>query len=140
MAKEASCVLEMILPVALLERAGCENRPGDLLDEQRNTLRLGDDLLDDRFGERHTSGCLLDQLVDLPSAKLVERQQRDMSQLEPGRNELGPEVCDHHRPETRDPAQDPPQQLDRSRICPVSILEDDQQRTALSKGGPTAPR
>ena len=80
MTKDAHGVLEMMLSVTFLQRSGRENRPGDLLYEQRNALRLGDDLVDYRFRQCHTGGGLVDQLVYLPSAKLVERQQRDIAQ------------------------------------------------------------
>ena len=69
----------MMPSVSVLKRAGRDDRPRDLLDEQGDALRLGDDLFDDRIGQRYPGGCLVDQFVGLPSTKLVEREQRGMA-------------------------------------------------------------
>ena len=113
MTKDAPASVETILSVALLERAGRENRPRDLLDEQRNPCALATICSTTDSGSVTPAAVLSISSLTCRRPSWLSVSSVTCAQPEPGRSELRPEIRDHHRPE---PAT-------RRRIRPISSIE-----------------
>ena len=119
-----------LAPVARL--AALEHRPGQLLDEQRHAVGLGDDVLLDAGGERRVAGQQLDQLLGVLAAERAERDLHDPGPRPPRDVEgVGPDR--HHQQQRRgrrliDQPFEPGQ---RRGVEPVQVLDQQDHRLAF---------
>ena len=109
-----------------------EHRPGQLLDEQRHAVGLGDDVLLDAGGERRVAGQQLDQLLGVLAAERAERDLHDPGPRPPRDVEgVGPDR--HHQQQRRgrrliDQPFEPGQ---RRGVEPVQVLDQHNHRLAF---------
>jgi hypothetical protein len=83
---------------ALPQEARFEHDLGQLLDEQRHALGLGEDLVQDRRRQLAARRHAVDDRDGLRPAEAVQRQQGRVREAVPARRRLGPRRGDeHHR-------------------------------------------
>ena len=121
-----------------LKIAGFQNRPRDLLDKQRDALRLGGDLFDNRLRQRLAACGLVNEVDHLASLQVVQLQHRSVAKIQPGRRELRPIGHNDHYRQIRHSANDPIHQLERGWIDPVRVLEKQPALDPGAKAGPVA--
>ena len=105
---------------------------GQLLDEQRNAVSLGDDRGDRvrrQAVRRRDTG---DQLRAFLAAEPAERQQRRMRPRQPRRHEIGPRRHHRQQPRLSDAVDQPRHHLERGGVDPVRVLQHDQHRIAVA--------
>ena len=117
----------------LLQLARFENGLGQLLDKQRHAVGPGQDLLEQRRGQRLAAGERGDHRSTLRPGQLGQVQCADMSLLGPARLKLRP-VGEHDQQRNGShPVDQQIQHLQRGRVGPVRILE--QHHAGLPAGG-----
>ena len=116
-------------------RVALEQRPGDLLDEQRHAVGLADDLLDDRGRQGPRAGDLGDERQAPPAVEPLEPDRQHMGIARPGRIEARPEG-DHDEDRQGLGALDQPaEQGQRAGIEQAGILEIHHHRAARRQAG-----
>jgi hypothetical protein len=80
--------IKHVPPAFLAQEARFEHRPGELLDEQRHSVGLGLDLLQNFRRQRPAAGHVLHKRHDLARPEAVQAQKRGMGVAGPGRREF----------------------------------------------------
>jgi hypothetical protein len=84
-----------VMVAGIGEQARFQDGLGQLLDEQRDAVCLGEDLVEDLMGQRLAAGHRLDQRLPVAAGQARQRQLHDVGMAGPGRAELGPEGDQH---------------------------------------------
>jgi hypothetical protein len=114
--------------VLLAEEARLKNGLGQLLDEQRHPIGLGDDLLQDLRRQRLAAGDAIHHRQRLPTPEAVELKRGDMRAADPRRDEFRAEGDHQQRAQAGQPIDEPAEHVERGRVDPVRILEQRQYR------------
>jgi hypothetical protein len=122
--------------VALLaHQPRAENRLGQLLDEQRNAVRLHDDLLQDVVRQRLAASHALDHRDRLRSRESVEGKRRHIAPLHPGCLELRPERDDRQHALVLQTLERPAHQIQCRGIYPMGVFQQEKHRSVARQPG-----
>ena len=119
-------------PVAL--PGAFQHRLGQFLDKQRHPVGALDNLRDDLGGEPGIAGQSMHQRLAVALAEPIERQARDMGAAGPGRLEFRAKGDRQQHRQMPHPVDGQVQQLARSRVDPVGVLEHHQHRPLPCRG------
>jgi hypothetical protein len=122
------CAVEHIAIAFLAEQAALQYALGQFLDKQRHAVGAVDDLVDYLIGQRFAAGDLLDQNGPVVPVQAVERQHRHLRLAGPRRLELGAERQDQQHRQAAGTLDGEVEQLVRSRVDPMRVLENDHYR------------
>ena len=111
--------------------AQLQDRPGQLLGEQRNALGALDDARDHRRGQGQFRRLPGDNPLELDATEPRERERRDVGGCTRSEGEFEPARGDHHQRQRFAEPDEPPEPFLRRRIGPVHVFEDDQERPPL---------
>ena len=115
--------VEPIAVGVLDQDARLQHRLGELLDEQRVSVGLGDDLFH-HFGRQHAPpGHPRDHVFNVVAVETTERQGADVGQTSPGRLELRSEGEQCQDRQLAHPLDHQIEELERGGIGPLRILE-----------------
>ena len=130
--RQGACELQAVADVA--HQARLDQRLRQLLDEQRHAIGPSPDLLDGLRRQRPAAGDQLDQRLDLPADKAIERQRRDVRVPHPQRQSVGPSGHDQQHRQPGDALDERVEQLPGGGIEPLRVLEDHQHRLPPGQG------
>ena len=116
---------------AVDQHAALQHRLGQLLDEQRHAIGLGDDLLEHLVGKRLLLGHGGHHHRALAPSEPVECQRAGMGVVAPGRLEFGPCRYQHQHRRRFGSVDHARQQAERARIGPLRVFEHQQNRHHL---------
>ena len=119
-----------VLFAFLAHQSRAENRLGQLLDEERNAVRLHDDLFQDVVRKRLAMSHALDHRDRLRPGETVEGECRHIAPLHPGCLELRPERDDRQHPLVLQALERSVHQIQCRRINPMGVFQHDQRRIA----------
>ncbi len=118
--------VQLVAVAGLAQQPALEQRPGQLLDEQRHAVRVREDLFED--GVRHllAFGNAADEGDAVAPAKAAQGQHRHVRLANPCRVELRPERDDQQHRQVGNACHHSIEQILRCRIDPMDVLEHDQ--------------
>jgi hypothetical protein len=112
----------------LTQQTALQDALGQFLDKQRHTVGALDDLGDHLIGQCLAAGELLDQRGPVMPVQAVERHHADLRLASPGWLEFRAEGNDQQHRQTAHALDSKVEQLARSRIDPMGVLEDHDHR------------
>ena len=114
-------------------RAARQHGLGQLLDEQRHAVRVGDDLIAHRLGQARPAGHAIDQRIGLAPIEPTEGLHGYHRVIDPVGLHVRPR-CDHQQQSHMlDLLHDAGQQFQRGGIRPVQVLDDREHRVFVGQ-------
>ena len=117
----------------LVELLAFHHGLGQFLDEQRHAVGALDDLLEQGCRQRLAAGDVLDHRHALAPAEAVERHGGHVRMADPRRLEIGAVRDDQQHRQRMQALDGEREQLERSRVAPLRVLEHHQQRAAAGE-------
>jgi hypothetical protein len=99
-----------------------DDRLGQLLDEQRHTIRTINDLIGNLRGQCLASGYVRDHLGAMPRGQAAEAKQCHVRTADPGRRELRSKCENHQDPQRRGSVYQQIQRLQRGGVAPMDVF------------------
>ena len=113
--------------LAVAAVSGIEDHLGEFLDVERNAVGLVQNPLDHR-GRKLLAGDAAHDRARLAIVEALQRDRKDIVMMHPGRIERRPDADEHQHWNSGDPFDEDFLQLDRGRVAPVRVFDDQEQR------------